>query len=111
MDENFTEKLSTEAIMYLTHHIFLPPRLPQEDDSDLEYESIMLNVTLDALRKFKTHVVDENDGAIDLVIAMISSLMTIRASVGERELESALRELCKKGTVYVFFIMAFQISY
>ena len=101
MDGALVNGLSSRALMYLIHHIFLPPKLPQEDDYDSEDESTLLNITLDALRRFQNCVIGDQNGTIGSIIVMITSLISVRhsfASVGavsERKLESALRDLCK----------------
>ncbi|KAN0100010.1 hypothetical protein V8E51_013785 [Hyaloscypha variabilis] len=50
---------------YLINHIFLPPKLPQEDDLSFEYESAMLDIVIDCPSKFKGHIGDYN---IDVAI-------------------------------------------
>src|SRR5271163_4884823 len=91
--------VSFGAIMYLIHHIFLPPKLPQEDDFDSEYEMILLDTTIDVLLKFKDCVTYDQNGVIDSVVAMVTNLRAVRDSdaVGAGNLGNVLRELCKKG--------------
>ena len=48
-------KPSPNAIAYLIHHLVLPPKLPQGDDSDPHYERILLRTTIQALQEFQTH--------------------------------------------------------
>lgn len=90
------------AIMYLIHHIFLPPKLPQEDDFDSEFETILLDTVIDNLLKFK-NCVTSNKSIIDSVIALVTTLRNVRDSpsnlgaISEEELRNALRDLCKKG--------------
>ena len=91
------------AIMYLIHHIFLPPKLPHKDDFDFEYETILLDTTIDILLKFKGYVTYDQSAIIDSVIAMVSNLRTVRDSggtvgaVSEEKLGNALRDLWKRG--------------
>ncbi|EXJ68848.1 uncharacterized protein A1O5_07780 [Cladophialophora psammophila CBS 110553] len=108
MDRALANRFSPGALTYLIHHIFLPPKLPQEDDHDPEYESVLLNVVLDALGRFRNCVIGDQNETIGSVIAMISGMISLRDSsasadaVSERKLESALRALCKKvgsGTI------------
>jgi hypothetical protein len=100
MNGTSSNRLPSRAIMYLIRHIFLPPKLPHEDDFDSEYETILLDTTVDALLKFKDCVTYEQNGIIDSVIAMITNLRTVHDSfstVSEQKLGNALRDLCKKG--------------
>ena len=91
------------AIMYLIHHIFLPPKLPHKDDFDFEYETILLDTTIDILLKFKGYITYDQSAIIDSVIAMVANLRTVRDSSGtvgavsEGKLGNALRNLCSKG--------------
>jgi hypothetical protein len=94
--------VSFGAIMYLIYHIFLPPKLPQEDDFDSEYEMILLDTTIDVLLKFKDCVTDDQNGVIDSVVAMVTNLRAVRDSdavgaVSQGNLGNVLRDLCKKG--------------
>jgi len=43
---------SLEATLYLIHHIVLPPKLPQADDCEVEYENALLDITIESLQKF-----------------------------------------------------------
>jgi hypothetical protein len=89
--------------MYLIYYIFLPLKLLHKDNFDLEFETILLNTTIDILLKFKGFITYDQSVLINLVIAMIANLRTIRDSFGtagvisKRKLENALRDLCKKG--------------
>ena len=86
--------------MYLIHHVFLPPKLPQEDDLDLGYETMLLDITFDSLLKFKGYITSDQSAIIDSVISMVTNLRTVRGSdgaVSEINLGNALRDLWKKG--------------
>ena len=93
---------SSEAIQYLFHHIFLPPHLPQ-NDSDSEYEPVLLDVTVDALKRFKDWATQDQHGLIDSIIGMVTSLRSIHEScdtggaVSEVKFAEALRSLCADG--------------
>ena len=102
MNGTSSNRLPFGAIMYLIHHIFLPPKLPHEDDFDSKYETILLDTTVDVLLKFKGCVTYDQHGIIDSVIAMVTNLRAVRDSdtvgaVSEGKLGNALRDLCKKG--------------
>ena len=107
MDGTSSNSLHFGAIMYLIHHIFLPPKLPHKDDFDFEYETILLDTTIDILLKFKGYITYDQSAIIDSVIAMVSNLRTVRDSSGtvgaisEGKLRNALRDLWKKGK-YIF---------
>jgi hypothetical protein len=94
----------------MIHHIFLPPKLPHEDDFDSECETILLDTTIDSLSKFKDCIVCDQDGVVNSVIAMVTNLQTVRdfsgtmSAVSEEKLGNALRDLCMKGKHILQFL-------
>ena len=94
-------RLSHGALMYLIHHMFLPPNVPQEDDFNPEYEMILLDLVAKVLLRFKECLEHDQHDSIEPIIAMVTSLMTVHSSfnnaVCEQELGGALKHLCKKG--------------
>jgi hypothetical protein len=97
------------AATYLINHIFLPPKLPQADDVNMEYEILMLDTTIDRLSKFKGHML-EHSAIIDAAIAMITTLRDVRDSlstgaVNEKKLRDSLADLCKEGEIVYEFKM------
>jgi len=88
--------------MYFIHHIFLPPKLPQKDDFNAEYETALLDTTIDTLQKFKGCTKCDYGAAIDSVINMLFNMSTVRdfqGTVNEKNLENSLKVLCRKGNV------------
>ncbi len=84
--------------MYMVHHIFLPPKLPQEDDSSEEYETALVETTINALREFKEYVTDNCQGTMDSIIGMVTTMKTIGVEmVHEKLLSDALREMPNSG--------------
>jgi hypothetical protein len=84
----------------MIHHMFLPPKLPGEDDSTLDHETALMDITLDALCDFKKWVTEDHIGTIDSVIDMVSSMARVRdgqGTVDEGKLSRALRDLAHKG--------------
>jgi hypothetical protein len=96
-------KVPSSAMMYLIHHVFLPPKLPNEDDFDSECEMILLETIIECLWKFKGFIVSEQYPAIDSVIAMVTSMRNLHDSSGPRggitegKFEDALKSLCGQG--------------
>ncbi|KAL4861979.1 hypothetical protein BDV12DRAFT_207643 [Aspergillus spectabilis] len=94
--------LSTEASLYLFHHVFLPPKLPQSDDYDAGCELILLDSVIDTLRKFRALVPNQYRQVLGPVITMITRLREIRGShgdVSEGKLKEALQKLDTEGGV------------
>lgn len=98
-----SRSLSSGAITYLIHHIFLPPKLPHEDDLDSEFEAILLDTIVDGLLNFKDCAAYIQNGTVDFVISMVTTLRTLHSASGtmdavnEGELGNALSNVCKEG--------------
>ena len=96
-------RISSNTIMYLIHHIFLPPKLPHGDDVDANNETILLDITIDGLLNFKDFVMHDQRDVVDSVIDMVTNLRTVRdcsgleGTISEGQLENAMRDLRKKG--------------
>ncbi|KAE9371942.1 hypothetical protein N431DRAFT_456702 [Stipitochalara longipes BDJ] len=102
MSGTSNKKLPLGVVTYLINHVFLPPKLPQEDDVNFEYESTMLDVTIDCLSKFKGHMGDHSS-SIDAAVAMIANLKNARdphlisGAVNEKKFRDVLGNLCSQG--------------
>ena len=70
--------LSVGATLYLTHHVVLPPKLPQEDDFDAHYDRCLLDTTICALQALQESVKDCN--AKSVVSSGITSIKNLRDS-------------------------------
>ena len=100
MDSSFSNRTPLDAIVYMIHHIFLPPELPQEDDFDPQHERILLDTTSDALRMFKTAAEYGQRDIIESIRAMIDNLRILRddsGAIDSGKFESALQELPQRG--------------
>ena len=95
--------MSSQAMNYLIHHIFLPPELPHGDDSKPEYEIILLDTVIEALRKFKSLIADDQYYILDSILAMVSAMRTMldssssQSGLVEGKLEVDLKKLCEQG--------------
>jgi hypothetical protein len=93
--------LSVGATAYLYHHIVLPPKLPQKDDSTAAHERSLFHMVIQAL-EYLISIVDES--CIDTVtnaIAMIKNLRDnrdIHGNVSEVQLEALLSGITAGGT-------------
>ncbi|KAJ9257552.1 hypothetical protein DTO195F2_5534 [Paecilomyces variotii] len=94
--------LSLEARLYLFHHVFLPPKLPQSDDYDASCELILLDSVINSLQKFRALVPNQHRQVLGPVITMVARLREIRGShgdVSEGKLKEALQKLDTEGGV------------
>ncbi|GLA78843.1 hypothetical protein AtubIFM55763_000735 [Aspergillus tubingensis] len=94
-------RLSTTDTIYLLHHVFLPPKLPQEDDYNASHESALLDGVIDALALFQEYSHGQESEVVDSVKVMLTRLRATRdchGDVNHVELQKALEELENSGT-------------
>lgn len=92
--------LSRDASLYVFHHVFLPPKLPQGDDFNDEHESTLLDTVIHALRGFKSHSPSRHGPVLDPVETMLDRLKKIRGisgGVNEENLKKVLEEMQTEG--------------
>jgi hypothetical protein len=91
---------SPKATAYLYHHVVLPPKLPQKDDSDAVHERFLFEMVIQAL-EYLMNIVDEScAGTVTSAIAMIKNLRDSRdghGDVSEVQLETLLSDLTAGG--------------
>ncbi|OJJ65665.1 hypothetical protein ASPBRDRAFT_79678 [Aspergillus brasiliensis CBS 101740] len=93
-------RLSTRDTIYLLHHVFLPPQLPQEDDYNASHESALLDSVIDALALFQDYSHGQESEVVDSVKVMLTRLRATRdchGDVNHVELRKALEELDNSG--------------
>ena len=88
---------SADAVAYLAHHVFLPPKLPQADDFDAGHERFLLDVVCETLRDFRGHLIGTEQVAIDEVALLVRNMATVHTladgCVDEEQALSALTSL------------------
>ena len=110
MIETPSSRLALSSTIYLIHHVFLPPKLPHEDDFNSDCEAILLDTTLEGLSKFRDSATNDQTDAIDSVIAMVTNMKSLHDYVGaegavsEEKFRNALRDLPKRGENVVFHL-------
>lgn len=89
-----------KVILYLFNHIFLPGKLPQQDDYNPAYEIVLLDKVIEALRQFKNHVSLQEADCCSIVITMVTRLRKTynnHGGVDKAELTKALMGLSSEG--------------
>lgn len=93
--------LDTNTALYMIHHIFLPPQLPQKDDFSPLLNGALADMVLGSLQEFRS--LQGNNRAIDAVASMTHNFRTVHSESGHIipvRLEESLTELSKDGTFY-----------
>ena len=66
--------MHSKVISYLFNHVFLPGKLPQQDDYNPKYEIVLLDEVIEALRQFENHVSIQETDICSAAITAISRL-------------------------------------
>ncbi|PIG82695.1 hypothetical protein AARAC_010891 [Aspergillus arachidicola] len=97
---NADERLLIGALEYLINHVFLPLKVPQQDDHDPDHERFLVGFVLTALKEFKCYIATEWHSTTDLVVAMVRNLENMLDPAGcmdPEQLLSSLESLCTDG--------------
>lgn len=92
--------MSFGATKYMFHHVFFPPKLPQENDYNPEFELTLLGSVIHALGRFKTYATEQEDRIIASVIEMVARLKSqagFNGDVNEGILLQNLQKLTQHG--------------
>ena len=87
---------------FIVNHVFLPPKLPQKDDSDATKSTSLIEELLTALRLFQAHVPKQERSEWIPCIKMVSSMLELRNPFGglvTEKAESALRTMMDGGKI------------
>ncbi|KAJ5981576.1 hypothetical protein N7522_013560 [Penicillium canescens] len=92
----FSKTMTLDDTLYLFHHIFLPPKLPQAKDYNAQHEHLLLDSVVDALRSFTDYVPTADTTILRKATEMIARLRKAhghRGDVDEKQLMRVLTEL------------------
>ncbi|KAK8019158.1 hypothetical protein PG990_004296 [Apiospora arundinis] len=67
-----------EDFLYVIHHVFLPPRLPQQDDFGTSSDQALTGAVLDAMEHFKQYVSPEDSAVFQSALDMVRCLSSTR---------------------------------
>ena len=90
-----------EDLGYIINHIFLPPKLPQKDDSNAAKNASLLVEVLAALESLRAHVSTQERSEWMRCIKMVSNMLDLRDPLGglaAKKLETTLKEMIDGGT-------------
>lgn len=75
--------LSSSNLEYIITHVFLPPKLPQEDDRDPKQDLALTEQCRAALRSFRACVSDRQRRRWVAPILMLSKMLELRDASGD----------------------------
>ena len=89
-----------DELNYIINHVFLPPKLPQKDDSDNLMNVALIEKVINALKSFKDHVPEQEGPGWNSCIKMANHMIELRNHSGELvagKVEIALKQMVNGG--------------
>lgn len=86
---------------YIIHHVFLPSKLPQKDDSNARKGASLAEEVLAALRLLQAHIPKQERSEWIPCIKMVGNLFELRDHFGglvAKRVETALKGMIDGGT-------------
>uniref|UniRef100_L7ISD1 DUF6606 domain-containing protein n=1 Tax=Pyricularia oryzae (strain P131) TaxID=1143193 RepID=L7ISD1_PYRO1 len=103
-------ELALNNLLYLVHHVFLPPKLPSGDDCSAKKEAAMLSTVHDALVDFMGCVSPDQRAVVASVVSMVQVTIDVRSQgtvhLDEGELNRNLLDMVdgKLGSVTLHIV-------
>ncbi|AEO68380.1 uncharacterized protein THITE_2145549 [Thermothielavioides terrestris NRRL 8126] len=77
---------------YQINHVFLPPKLPQEDDMDIRQENLLVSSLLESTRDFSRECSPSESLHLGRVIGMLEQLLKMKPGLDSSTKESVMQE-------------------
>lgn len=91
----------TIELNYIINHVFLPPKLPQKDDSDVSKTNALIDMMLKASESFQDRIPKHERSEWVPCIKMIRNMRELKDRSGNlipKNVATALREMLDRGT-------------
>jgi hypothetical protein len=92
-----SEPLSMKDLQYLLNHVFLPPKLPQEDDSDQERDIVLCQQIYSAALEFTGFLSQHQQQKWSVVSRMLEMLLHTTCSLDKGPLITNILQLADGG--------------
>ncbi|KAF2759861.1 hypothetical protein EJ05DRAFT_463267 [Pseudovirgaria hyperparasitica] len=100
-------RLSTESLQHIINHVFLPPKLPQEDDLSVDNDLKLITAVLEALKDFSVCLNDlEVSATLKITTSMIDRM--ISAAPNGTPLENLVEK--QMNSMMVNDVLAFNVK-
>ncbi|KAH8807698.1 hypothetical protein F5884DRAFT_880995 [Xylogone sp. PMI_703] len=99
---------SIQSLRYIINHVFLPPKLPHEDDGDASSDRVLLEECETALRIFRQHVSRGKQRRLSVCARAFRKMSKMREASGDMA-EEAVEDsfgLDRNGEIIAFHIRA-----
>lgn len=90
-----------KELEYIINHVFLPPKLPQKDDTNVTNSVCLVEQLLAALTSFRDHLPEQSRSEWMPCIKMVGNLLELQDHLGglvATKLETRLVEMFDGGT-------------
>ncbi|KAF8861161.1 hypothetical protein BDZ45DRAFT_618648 [Acephala macrosclerotiorum] len=77
-----TDNADREALLYQINHVFLPPELPQKDDTNAFNEKVLMETVISGLKLFRTYFPMNQTYQLDHSIRMMHCMISMRDKNG-----------------------------
>ena len=91
---------------YIINHVFLPPKLPQKDDSDTRKSASLIDELLAALRSLQPHISEQERLEWTPCIKMVGKMLELRDHLGglvAEKVQITLKKMMDRGTNKPYF--------
>jgi len=104
-DAPLAPALNPEALAYVIDHVFLPPKLPESDDTEASHERVLLQHVHSTLKAFQQLHHDVGGGVSDRLqgvarcILMVQRMISVRVdgALDAARLDKELKEMESGG--------------
>jgi Family of unknown function (DUF6606) len=100
---------TSDDINYIVNHLFLPPKLPQEEDVNFQSQNALLSHVVESAAAFYRAANDATaDGDVcrywSILHKMLSSMQTVRqgAYIDLQIFQRTVEDMCVNGTFTTF---------
>jgi len=95
-----SEPVSKQDLLYVLNHVFLPPKLPQEDDYDPGHDFALCRFAYDASREFSPLLSPVQQRQWSFVSRMIKRLLKATSALDRNEFVREILSLERGGQFY-----------
>lgn len=91
---------SSNSLHYIINHVFLPPKLPQKDDNDVEMDFAIIEKCKEALQSFQAYISTNGDWRWAVCDKMLEKMLEMRDRSGDmtsENVEASLRSMIDRG--------------
>ncbi len=90
-----------KELNYIINHVFLPPKLPQNNDNDVTKSAALIEKVLAALRCLQAHIPEQERSEWTTCIEMVGNMLELRDHFGglvAEKVETKLGKMVDGGT-------------